>query len=198
VRKPRKGYTLLELMLVAAIGIVIAGIGYPYLSSSLSGKDSLAGKPGQLAAIDQIKGRLAEARFHAMEEGRPYRFGVVLGKGNYRFAPDSDDFWGQGGSSASSPGSGGKQIVVAGALASGVCFCDPESAPSNSSGGQGHHERTFDEPEGVSASSYQSLVTFLPDGTVRDDGKIGVKTEGAKLVVVSLKALTGFVASQEE
>jgi prepilin-type N-terminal cleavage/methylation domain-containing protein len=197
VRNPRKGYTLLEVMLVAAIGVVLAGIGYPYLSSSLSGKDSLAGKPGQLAAIDQIKGKLAEARAHAMEEGRPYRFGIVPGKGNYRFAPDTDDFWGQGGSAASSA-DGQKHIVVAGALASGACFCDPDSAPSNSSGNHGRDELTSDEPDRVSAGSYQALVTFLPDGTARDDGKIGVKTDGAKLVVVSLKALTGFVVSQEE
>jgi len=195
--RTRNGYTLLEVMLVAAIAVVLLGVAFPYLSSTLAGKDGLAGKPGQLAAIDKIKGQLAEARSHAMEEGRPYRFGIVLGKGNYRFAPDSDEFWGgQGGASTSA--SGEKHVVVAGALPSGTCFCDAEEAPSKSSGNQGHDALTFDEPDRVAAGSYQALVTFLPDGTVSVDGKIGVKTSGAKLVVLSLKAFMACVATQEE
>jgi Tfp pilus assembly protein FimT len=195
VRKLRKGYTLLELLLVGAIGVVMLGIAYPCLNC-LSGGDGMTGKRGQQAAIDQVKSRLAEARAQAMKEGLPYRFAVMPGKGNYRFAPDADEFWGQGGSHSSSDGE--RNIVVAGALPHGACFCDPSEACSKSSASQGHDEPTSDEPDKVSAGSYQALVTFLPDGTVRDDGKIGVKAEGAGLVVVSLKALTGYVVSQEE
>jgi prepilin-type N-terminal cleavage/methylation domain-containing protein len=195
VRKPRKGYTLLEVVLVSAIAVVLVAIAYPSLNG-LSGKDGLTGKRGQKAAVDQVKGKLAEARALAMEEGRAYRFAILPGKGNYRFAPDSDDFWGQGG--ASSPASHGeKELVVAGALPHGTCFCDPEATPKSSRNGR-EDEPTSDEPDKVSASSYQLLVTFLPDGTVRDDGKIGVKTVGAALVVLKLKALTGVVTTQEE
>jgi Tfp pilus assembly protein FimT len=184
---------LLELVLVAAIGLVLLAISYPAMSG-LAGNSGLTGKRGQKAALDQVKSKLAEARAHAMEEGRPYRVAIVPGKGNYRLAPDSDDFWGKGGS-ATSASHGETQLMVVGALPQGTCFCDPETAPKSS---QSSDAPTFDEPEKVPTSSYQTLVTFLPDGTVRDDGKIGVKTIGAKLVVVKLQALTGVVTTLED
>jgi prepilin-type N-terminal cleavage/methylation domain-containing protein len=193
VTKPRNGYTLLELILVCAIGVVLVAIAYPSLNG-LAGHEGMTGKRGQKAATDQLKNKLAEARAQAMEEGRAYRFAIVVGKGNYRFAPDSDDFWGQGGST-STAASGEKQLVVAGALPQGSMFCDCEDS---SCACPKENEPTFDDPAKVSSGSYKALVTFLPDGTARDDGKIGVKTIGAHLAVLKLQALTGVVTTLED
>ena len=47
------------------------------------------------AAGDQIRGRWAEARAKAIEEGRPYRF-ATQPDGQYKIAPDTADNWSGG------------------------------------------------------------------------------------------------------
>src|SRR5262249_49163156 len=125
-KKTRSAYTLLELVLVCAITAILATMAYPLLSGMLYGKDGLSGKPGQQAALDKVRSRLAEARARAMNEGRPYRVAIVPNKGNIRVAPDSDEFWGGGG------GDSKKGTVLAGALPSGSHFCSPSGAAGSS------------------------------------------------------------------
>jgi hypothetical protein len=174
----------MELVLVCAMMVVVASMAYPLLGT-LSGPDGLTGKPGQKAALDVLRSKLADARSRAMREGKAYRVAVVPKKGNYRVAPDSDDFW-------SGPGEGSSGTVVAGALPHGSCFCaadgSADSCPT---------ENTAQEPEQVDPASYQKLVTFLPNGTATEEGKIGVKVVDALRVIVTVHADTGVVTTQE-
>jgi len=194
MRKRRSGYTLMELVLVLAIGVVLATIAYPALSG-LSGNKGLTGKRGQTAALDGVRGAVAKARALAMKNGTPYRLAIVPGKGNYRIAPDTDQFWG-GGSGGNSQAAGGKLSVVADALQEGSCFGEPNSD-------QAHTPKEGDptalSPKEVDSGRYQTLVTFLPDGTARDDARIAVATlEAPKRVIVKIQALTDIVTTQEE
>src|SRR5438874_4807621 len=84
---PRSGYTLLELMLVLAIIVVMAAIAYPS-ATAMYGHLRLS------QAADAVRAAWAEARAHAIDEGRPYRFAIIPDQGNYRVAPDSPEFWG--------------------------------------------------------------------------------------------------------
>jgi hypothetical protein len=139
-----------------------------------------------------VRGKLAEASARAREEGRPYRFSVMPGKGNYRIAPDDDDSWGQGGGGGLEGPSGRKPLVLADALPPGSLFCDPGAVTTATD------EHTALAPGQVSPGSYQTLVTFLPDGTARDNGQIAVSTVGARPVVVTIQASTGNVTTQEK
>jgi prepilin-type N-terminal cleavage/methylation domain-containing protein len=193
VQKRRNGFTLFEMVLVLAIVVILAAMAYPALSN-LVGKDGLSGKRGQTAALDDLRGKLAEARSRAMDEGRPYRVAVMPGKGNFRVAPDGDQYWGGSGQAAGN-NQGRKPLVLACALPHGSRFADPDAIPASSSNAD---EVTSQAPDQVSPSAYQKLVVFRPDGTARDDARIAVVTVGTRPVVCQIRAMTSNLTTQEE
>src|SRR6516164_8495476 len=94
MRIPRSGFTLFELVLVMVLLVIVGALSYPSLSSMYGGFKVTA-------AADEVRSAWAQARAHAINEGTPYRFAVVPGKGNYRIAPDVESYWaGQGGQQA--------------------------------------------------------------------------------------------------
>src|ERR1700756_3400429 len=89
VLQPRRAYTLFELLLVLALLVLLAAIAYPTL-------DGVLATFRMTEAADMVRANWADARAYAMNEGRSYRFAVISGKGNFRVAPDSPEFWGGG------------------------------------------------------------------------------------------------------
>ena len=85
-RSRRRGFTLLEVLLTAAIIVMLGAITYPSLQSSY-GYYKLHG------GIDSVRAAWAMARAHAIEEGRPYRFSVEPNGSHFRVAPDGQDYW---------------------------------------------------------------------------------------------------------
>jgi hypothetical protein len=144
-----------------------------------------------MAALDELRNKLAQARSRAMDEGRAYRVAFVPERGNYRIAPDSDEFWGNGGS-GTSDSSAAKPLVVAGSLPQGCYFCEAVGVSGPASEGD-----TSMASEQVDPSSYQNLVTFLPNGNARDDGQVVLQTVGARPVIVRLKGSTSVVTTEE-
>jgi len=180
VRKRRFGYTLLELAIVVAIIAIVAAAAYPSLQGMY---DDL-----QLtSSVDQVRATWASARVRAIEEGRPYRFAVVPGKGNFRVAPDTSDFWAGGGNSSTGSDSTDKPAVFEDKLAKGVAFAIADSAALS-----GGDDTTL--PVGsVDIGQYTSVATFLPDGTSRDDVRIIFSKKGVRPVVLRLRGITGAV-----
>jgi type II secretory pathway pseudopilin PulG len=178
----RPSYTLLEVTLVVALIAIATAIAYPSL-------DGMYGHHRLTAALDEVRGTWAAGRSHAIEEGQPYRFAVVPGKGNFRLAPDSPEYW-EGGNPTPS-GNGPQPAILASALPRGVTFANgPGSGPP--SGGS--------NPDTVLASvspgQYQTLAVFLPDGTARDDVEIRFNVRGAAPAVIRLRSMTGVVSVQ--
>src|SRR5436305_9227217 len=87
MRASRTGFTILELLLVLAILVMLAAMAYPAIESMY---DDMKVE----AAADHLRGRLAQARSQAINDGRAYRIGVKPDSGDYRLAPDSPEFWG--------------------------------------------------------------------------------------------------------
>src|SRR5947209_20230643 len=82
----RAGYTLLELSIVAALILVIAGLTLPSITSMFAS--------ARLdAAGDMIRARMNDARSMAMEQGKPFRFAYVPGSGKFQIAADDSDLW---------------------------------------------------------------------------------------------------------
>ncbi len=177
-RQPRRGYTLIEVVLVMALMVILAAIGYPSIESMYTSV-KVDG------AADSVRAAWAEAQAHAVNEGRPYRFAVVPGKGNYRVAPDSSDYWNGG---VPQPSDGQEPpIVLTGSLPRGIVFT-PEGAGSPPT-----DEDTALPDNAVSSSEWVSTAVFLPDGTAQDDVDIHLQYEGARPMVIHLRSLTGVV-----
>jgi len=177
----RPGYTLLELMLVMAIIVFLATLAYPSMAG-LSGPVKLNG------AADAVRSAWAQARAKAVEEGRPYRFAVVPGKGNFRIAPDSEDSW--NGGEASGPD--GPGLVQEEALPPGVCF-----SRSGEGAGPPPGNDTVLPPGSVSPGQWSKVVVFNPDGTASEDVEILFQFRNLRPLRVHLRALTGGVKVQQ-
>jgi len=76
----RRGYTVMEFMLVLAILVITTGMAIPMM-------DNLLASDKQKAAQDMLKSRLAEMRTRACEEGRAYRFSFTQNSDSFRIEP---------------------------------------------------------------------------------------------------------------
>jgi prepilin-type N-terminal cleavage/methylation domain-containing protein len=163
--KQRPAYTLLEMVLVLALLVVLAAMAYPVI-------DSMQAGPRLTAATDLIRTKLNDCRTHAIEDRRPYRFAVRDGTGDFKIAPDTIDFWddGLGGPSADLDDSA---WVIESSLPERVAFSVPNS----------------------SGSDWRTLVTFLADGTAKDDVEVTLQTRGAPATTIRLRATTGSVTT---
>jgi prepilin-type N-terminal cleavage/methylation domain-containing protein len=165
----RRAFTLFELLLVLALVVILAGIALPYI-------DSMYADSRVTAAVDQVKARWASARAHAIREGRPYRFAIVVNGNNFRVAPDDADFWGNGGGPATPDGQEPPLVVEEG-LPNGITFTDNGGA-------------------GAEGSGWTPVAVFLPDGTARDDVEIVMRGNNTRPQLVKLRGLTGSVTSR--
>jgi len=181
----RPGYTLVELMLVMAVIIMVAAMAYPSLDAMyLDTKLAQAG--------DQVRAKWLTARIQAVNEGRPYRFAVILNKGNYRLAPDSADFWGGSNGQTSDPDNG--PLILEEALPKGVIFNTPDSSQTNPDS----NSDTSLPTEGVDWSRAFTVATFLPDGTTREDlATITFNAKGARPVDIKMRGLTGAITVKQ-
>jgi prepilin-type N-terminal cleavage/methylation domain-containing protein len=184
VHSPRPGYTLFELTLVLVLLVILAAIAYPSL-------DSLMGTFRMNAAADMIRANWADARASAMNEGRAYRFAVVSGKGNFRVAPDGPDYW--SGNDPTAPDPNNPPLVVDDALPRGVRFATPDTYQTTGLDNSGDSAM----PAGtVDPNSWTTIVTFLPDGTTKEDVEIVFTGSGTRPLGIKLRALTGAVTVQ--
>ena len=81
---PRRGFTILETLLVLALILIIAAIAIPSI-------DSMYSDVKLTAAADMVRGTWADARARAVEDGIAYRFAVVPQQGRFKLSPDADD-----------------------------------------------------------------------------------------------------------
>jgi prepilin-type N-terminal cleavage/methylation domain-containing protein len=166
-RRPRPGVTLIEMLLVVAILIALAAIAYPTLSA-------MYGDVKVKAAADEVRAAWTEARAHAIEDGRPYRFAVEPGTGKFKVAPDADGFWDGSGGTSGDEGEN-PPFTQEGDLPNGIQF--DVSADLPTTGG------------------WATVVVFNPDGGCSHDVEVALKEddeEGAP-VVVKARAMTGAV-----
>ncbi len=182
VNSRRSAFTLLELILVVVIIALMGAMAYPSLQSTYLNLRLNS-------AADEIRAAWAMGRLQAVNEGRPYRFAVVPNKGNYRLAPDSNDFWnGNPPMPAPDPKAEGP-IILERALAKGVRLgaADQPLPDVNAT------DDTVLPAGSIDPAAYQAIVTFLPDGSSRDDTIITLVTKGATPLQIKLRGITGAV-----
>lgn len=168
----RHGFTILEVMLVLAVILVMAAVAAPSM-------EALQADSRLYAAADIIRARWADARARAAEDGIAYRFGVVQQTGKFRVAPDAGEFW--SGDGPATPEIDVEPLVLEDTLPRGVAFADA----ANPEGGNG-------------GGDFVPLVTFLPDGTARENVEIAFRSGSGRGLILRLRALTGAVTVQRE
>ncbi len=178
MRRNRAGYTLFEVVLVVTLVAILAALGYPTLDTAYNGMKVQS-------AADAVRSAWAEAKAHAINDGRAYRFAYYPGKGNYRVAPDSADFWaGAAGDTASSDQGQDPPLVLEDALPRRLIFGGP---------GDGDLGESFVDPGSIAPASWTIGAVFLPDGTVRDDTQLTVSLIQGPSLTLRMRSLTGVV-----
>src|SRR5262245_54334706 len=179
----RRAFTLLELMMVLAILVVLAALAVPTMWS-------MEGHFKVTEAADILKARYADARSAAIDGVRPYRFGVLEGKSNYRIAPDSDNFWA---GNSTTDEFGGEVVIIEGSLPDGIVFTEgnnPAALPNEG-------VSTIAELGSVAPAQFKTLAVFLADGTADQDVRVTLQCRDAAPIIVYLRGLTGAVTTRK-
>jgi prepilin-type N-terminal cleavage/methylation domain-containing protein len=173
VGRARRGYTLLEMLLVLALLVILGALAYPSIDGMYGGVKLRAGADG-------VRGALMQARGHAIDETRAYRFAVIPGRGSYRVAPDSPDYW-SGGDPPAPADPNNPPLVLEDKLPTGIVFVLGGGASGSGDAG-----------------SWAPVVTFLPEGPASADVDITIRLEGGRPLVVRVRAMTGTVSVVRE
>jgi prepilin-type N-terminal cleavage/methylation domain-containing protein len=180
----RRGYTLLELILVLVLLVIVAGLVYPSVSGMYG-----AGRMGQ--AADMLRAAWAAARSHAIDEGQPYRFAIVPNKGNFRIAPDNPVYWTGKNTPPAPPDPTNPPAVLSEVLPKGLRFATADAAPQ--AGAPAADDPSSLPPAAVGLEAWSPRAVFFPDGTAREDVTVVLGEKGGRTMTLFLRALTGAV-----
>jgi Tfp pilus assembly protein FimT len=183
----RPGFTVFELLLVCAVIIVLGAVVYPSIEEMYSGYRIAA-------SADQVRAAWAQARTHAMDEGRPYRFSIKPNTSEFRVAPDSSAYW--SGSDEPQPDDDrtNPPLIKSDTISKPIVFHIDDSLP-----------QTQPDPLGLGAATsvgqydgvWTTVAIFLPDGSAQDDVKIALQSAGSKPTTLRLRAITGVISIRE-
>ena len=164
-RSTRRGFTLVEVLVVMAILLLLAAVVLPSLRS-------FRGDSRPRAGADVIRGELATARGRAMAEARPYRIAIGGTNGNrVRRAPDGPEF----AEVAAFDHADGNATAVEYELDD--VTAELLSAPSAASD---------------SGNGWTTIAVVLPNGTCLDDSiVVGVREGEDAPLRVQIRGLTG-------
>lgn len=168
-RRSRRGFTLLELCVVLAVILILGAVVGPTMFA-------MKGNTRTKAGADMIRGRMAEARAKAMEDGKPYRLAIASDGTKVRLAPDTLEATGMMPThDDENSGPLVREDDLPEKVAAHVVFDE--------------NDMTTQDKEG-----WVRVATFLPDGTCKEDTvEVEIKEPGSTPYIVRLRGLTGAV-----
>lgn len=183
----RSGVTLFELIVVLAIIVLIGAMIIPNVESAYNAYQVSA-------AADQVRAIWAMASSHAVEEGRPYRFAVRPGTGEFKVAPHSGTYWSQGTPDRAQDDEQAKPLVKEDQLPKGVAFV--VSSGDEKPQTDANENTPTSSLRGASDSTWDTVAIFLPDGSADEDVEVQFQASGTKPTYLRLRALTGVVSTR--
>jgi len=164
----RRGFTLLEVILVVSILVILSSLVLPSLSR-LQDDAKLDN------SADAVRSAWTEARSHAVEEGQSYRFAITADSGTFRIAPDRDTYW-NGDTPATDDSN--PAYVAESDLPEGIRFAISPDSPGLT-------------PD---ASGWTRVATFLTDGTCQETSiEIRFSMNEMPPRIVRMRGMTGNV-----
>jgi prepilin-type N-terminal cleavage/methylation domain-containing protein len=173
----RRGFTLFELILVMAVLLLAFFIALPAIQPMVATNNLQA-------ASDTVQAHWTEMRTRAIAEGRPYRFAIKEKTGEYKIAPDTKEFWG-GDGDADVAKTDVKPLVVEDKLPGKIVFQKYEVTCCDSCAAA----------QGQGAGGWSHVLTFLPNGTAREDVQISFGQDGARSLTLVMRGMTGTVTT---
>jgi len=166
----RQAFTLMELMIVMALIVIIAGISIPVIQTMMT--DSRITASG-----DMVRGRLADTRAKALEEGRPWRLAYLPGTGILQLAAEDSLEWGNADRDPVE-----RLDLIRDELPTEIVFAKTHEEIMNSQGGGGG-----------ASGSWETIAIFMADGSARDDGAVYFGKPGMGPMRARIRGLTGGV-----
>jgi hypothetical protein len=171
------GFTLFELVLTMAILIIAGALAAPWMFNNLYTETKVK------AGADMVRASFADCRASAIDEGRPYRLGVVVNGRKFKVEPYNGPLQNAGTAFLSSDTSSNVTgRVIEDMLPDGVRF-GTKDQPVNTDG-----------PE-VDNAEYVTIAVFMPDGSAQSDAEIMLGAKGSSTMIIHLRAFTGSVTS---
>jgi type II secretory pathway pseudopilin PulG len=171
----------MEVILVCAIIAIVAAIAFPTTMNMYANYRLQA-------ASDAVRSGWSRARAHASDEGRRYRFSVVPGKGNYRIAPDSAEYWG-GSTPDQDPDN--PAFVREDVIPSGIRFVIGKEGRANAADDESDSSLPIGQ---VDPGQWTGVAYFEADGSVQDDVEITLELDGGRPLIISLRSMTGIAS----
>lgn len=203
----RTAFTLLELLLVLGIIVLMAGLSWPAMRSSMA-------KSRLRDSAQQLRVELARARLQAMENGVPLEFRYRAGEGRFRIAtrsvstdpvsspqssprsPGSGAFRGRGTSGALDQSAAGDSEFTELQLPAGVTFAEPQISWLDKGPAADDGLEVDAEDQSLRSAGWSSAIVFLPDGTT-SDATLALRNGQGAQVVVQLRGMTGLAKPGE-
>jgi len=185
---PRRGYTLIELLLAVGVLAMLAGVIVPnalrmYADSRLS------------EVAEQVRAQLAGSRSRAIEHGLVYQFRFEPDGRHYVAIPFEREFEGSDPTSTGTGGTTGLGTFTrfAGELPTGFRFIDVSGSGSSAAGGQQLPEETFGElPNAgdLAGVSWSPPILFTADGA-SVDAALEIADRRNQAIRLEVRGLTG-------
>jgi prepilin-type N-terminal cleavage/methylation domain-containing protein len=185
----RRGFTLIEVLLVLAVVVMLAAFTVPALDRPMAGQRLKQ-------AADRVRTEWIRARLKAMSTGDTYIFRYVPNDCHYSIevqpGPEStlDSFAMGGGATLSGDGTeaGSALAIVERAIPEDCVFVDSETGLDTRA------DTVADTAlaSGPSDAAWSTPIIFYPDGTT-SDARLVLRNKYDHEVVLSIRGLTGVV-----
>lgn len=182
MKRPPRGYTLMEMLVTMGIVVLVAGMSWPALRGPLANHQLRE-------AAQRIRIELAKTRLEAMETARPYELRYYGGSPWFLVTAEpvvEHDGMTTGPLGSSRRADLDQEVRVMLRLPGDVRFVD-EAAPESVLHDYAQEAPPEDDP------LWSAPIRFQPDGTTASTALALANGEGNR-VVVTLRGLTGTVA----
>jgi type II secretory pathway pseudopilin PulG len=170
MRNNRPAYTLIEIMCVLAIVVAATAVGVPICESMLVDARTAA-------AGDMVRGRLADTRAKALDEGRSWRLGFLANSGIFQLAPDDSPEW----DSATTDLTRTPDVIR-------------DELPKDIIFGLNQGDVISAAHSGAPGSKWETIAVYKWDGSASDDTTVYFGKGGLLPMRVNVRSLTGAVS----
>lgn len=182
----RRGYTLIELLLVLAVLAVIAGMAWPAVVK-------FSGEQAVKDAAEQVRSELDRTRFRAIDAGVAYQFRYEPNGRRFVAVPAELDVTPQEGAAVSAQPVSSRK-AFSGEIREGLTFRPNPEDPTAAEVISADWLKGLPDSVQLSQSSWSSPILYLPDGT-GTTARFRVADEEQRFIELSVRDLTGMASA---